>query len=171
MTPEMGTASGLRILGRQEPWPASCAPDETSRSAPADSSSAANAGPTRGRPRSRAAREPGGRAACGRGVSAQAVWFHLATVMTPVAVKVPAAGSYCSAYSLASERHVRWCGRWGRVTAPGDPIHLPLAPRRRPGEGQGIVNAVARRAVPRHESGSARMRFRVSKQPHRCQGF
>jgi hypothetical protein len=131
----MGTASGLRILGRQEPWPASCAPDETSRSAPADSSSAANAGPTRGRPRSRAAREPGGRAACGRGVSAQAVWFHLATVMTPVAVKVPAAGSYCSAYSLASERHVRWCGRWGRVTAPGDPIHLPLPPRRRPGEG------------------------------------
>jgi len=22
-----------------------------------------------------------------------------------------------------AERHVRWCGRWGRVTAPGDPIH------------------------------------------------
>jgi hypothetical protein len=21
-----------------------------------------------------------------------------------------------------AERHVRWCGRWGRATAPGDPI-------------------------------------------------
>jgi len=32
-----------------------------------------------------------------------------------------------------AERHIRWCGRWGQATAPGDPINA-VSELRQPGE-------------------------------------